>query len=65
MFDAMEGVPSINKVTSTGYQGMFQTAVDNRIEYYKKSGLNAPTYTSPNTGVKPKAFEALIRLMKG
>ena len=64
MLDAMEGVPSINKVTSVGYQKMFQTAVDNRIEYYKKSGLNVPSYTSPNTGVKPKALEAAIRLMK-
>jgi len=64
MFDAMGGAPSIDKVRSTQYQGMFQKAVDNRIDYYKKSGLNAPTYTSPNTGAKPRAFEALIRLLK-
>ncbi len=59
--DSYEGIPSIEKVTSPQYQKMFQDAVENRIKYYKKSGLNVPTYTAPNTGVKPKAFEAIIR----
>ncbi|MGB5980148.1 MAG: RHS repeat-associated core domain-containing protein, partial [Cyclobacteriaceae bacterium] len=61
MLDALNGIPDISKVESTEYQKMFQTAVDKRIDYYKQSGLNAPTYTAPNTGVKPKALEAVIR----
>jgi RHS repeat-associated protein len=62
--DSFEGIPSIEKVVSPQFQKMFQDAVDNRIKYYKNSGINAPTYTSPNTGIKPKAFESIIRKMK-
>ncbi len=60
-FDSYEGIPSINKIQSKEYQNMFQNAVNNRINYYKGTGLNAPTYTSPNRGVKPKAFESIIK----
>jgi hypothetical protein len=63
-FDAYDGTPSLERIQSPGYQQMFQTAVDNRINYYKSTGLNAPTYTSPNRGIGPKALEGVIRLIK-
>ncbi len=63
-FDSFDGIPSLQKVQSSNYQQMFQTAVDNRIKYYKSKGLNAPTYTSPNRGIGPKALEGAIRLIK-
>nr|WP_320022248.1 DUF6443 domain-containing protein [uncultured Draconibacterium sp.] len=63
-FDAFDGAPSLERVQSVPYQQMFQTAVDNRIKYYKSSGMNVPTYTSPNRGVRPKALEGVIRLIK-
>jgi RHS repeat-associated protein len=63
-FDAFDGTPSLERVQSAGYQQMFQTAVDNRINYYKSTGLNAPTYTSPNRGIGPKALEGVVRLIK-
>jgi hypothetical protein len=63
-FEACDGPPSLERIQSPAYQQMFQKAVDKRINYYKSKGLNAPTYTSPNRGVKPKALEGAIRLTK-
>ena len=65
--DAYDGIPSISKVMSSEYQQMFQTAADNRIDYYKSKStkMNVPhSYLTPNTGVRPKALEAVIRLIK-
>src|SRR5690606_2758791 len=62
IFDkALEGIPSSVEVGGENYQKSFQKAVNDRIEYYKGQGLDAPTYTSPNTGEKPKAIEATIK----
>jgi hypothetical protein len=58
------GIPTLGKVQSNEYQQMFQKAVDARIVYYKKTGMNVPTYTSPNRGIKPKALEGSIKLIK-
>lgn len=60
--DALNSVPDLKKVQTPSFQNMFQKAVDNRINYYKSLNLNAPTYTAPNSGVKPKALEEMIRL---
>jgi len=63
-FDAYDGPPSLEKIQSASYQQMFQTAVDKRIDYYKSTGMNVPTYTSPNRGVRPKALQGAVRLIK-
>ena len=65
LFDSFDGTPSLEKIQSEGYQQMFQKAVNDRIEYYKGTGLNVPTYTAPNTGVKPKALENVIKRLSG
>lgn len=62
---AFISIPSSIEVGSKDYQEMFQKAVNDRIEYYKSQALNAPTYTSPNTGEKPKAIEAVIKSSEG
>ena len=56
--------PSLSRIQSSKYQSMFQRAVDARISYYKTTGMNVPTYTAPNRGIKPKALEGAIRLIK-
>ena len=58
---ALESIPSSIEVGSQEYQNMFQKAVDDRINYYKTQDVNAPNYTSPNTGEKPKAIGAVIQ----
>ena len=63
-YDALDGTPSLEKIQSQGYQQMFQTAVDDRISYYQSLNINTPTYISPNRGIRPKALEGAIRLIK-
>lgn len=63
-FDAFDGTPSLEKIQSLNFQNMFQSAVDNRIEYYKSTSLNVPTYTSPNRSIRPKALEKVIMLVQ-
>ncbi len=58
---AFEEIPTSKEVSSDNYNKMFQKAVDDRIEYYKKQDLNTPTYTSPNSGEKPKALAKALK----
>ena len=56
-----EGIPSIENVESLQYQSMFNRSVENMKSYYRKAGINAPTYTSENPTVQPKALMEVIK----
>lgn len=56
-----EGIPSIENVESLQYQDMFKRSVENMKSYYRKEGINAPTYTSENPIVQPKALMEVIK----
>lgn len=58
--DAYNNLPSSSEVSSEQFQLRFQKAVDERINYYKKQGLEVESYISPNTGENPRALEAVI-----
>ncbi len=56
-----EEIPSIENVESLQYQSMFKRSVENMKSYYRKEGINAPTYTSENPIVQPKALMEVIK----
>lgn len=56
-----EGIPSIENVESPQYRRMFNRSVENMKSYYRKVGINAPTYTSENPIVQPKALMEVIK----
>ena len=56
-----EGIPSKENVESHQYQSMFNRSVENMKSYYRKEGINAPTYTSENPIVQPKALMEVIK----
>lgn len=56
-----EGIPSKENVESHQYQSMFNRLVENMKSYYRKAGINAPTYTSENPTVQPKALMEVIK----
>lgn len=63
-YDVYAGIPSLKEVQSAPFQRKFQRTVDKRIKFYKRKKLNVVTYTSRNRGVKPKAFESIIKTIK-
>ena len=56
-----KGIPSIENVGSPQYQRMFNRLVENMKTYYRTAGINAPTYTSENPIVQPKALMEVIK----
>ena len=56
-----KGIPSIENVESLQYQDMFNQSVENMKSYYREEGINAPTYTSENPTVRPKALMEVIK----
>lgn len=56
-----EEIPSIENVESLQYQSMFKRSVENMKSYYREAGINAPTYTSENPIVQPKALMEVIK----
>lgn len=56
-----EEIPSKENVESLQYQSMFKRSVENMKSYYRNAGINAPTYTSENPIVQPKALMEVIK----